>query len=182
MLARKGEFNDFGKTGEWAAHHPNGNLKELKSFNEKGWLDGNVKTYYPNGLLKSAGTYSAGLTEPQKEWSLTDSTIGTFVPQQMPTEYQTGRWKYYSEQGLIAEEVTYNSIGLKEGKSKTYFDNGNIESAGKYKVIKEVQEEIRFSPTTYEKITVKKMVSVEKKTGRWKYYSELGNKRIVQYR
>lgn len=182
VIARKGKLNSFGKMGEWKEFYPNGNVKELKQYTKIGMLDGLAKSFYPNGLLKTAGAYVIGLTEHQTEYLVTTNSEGKFIPDQSPKEYQTGRWKYYSENGQLAADVNYNSTGMKEGKSKTYYNNGNIKSVGKYKVITEMQEEIKYSPTTYEKITVKKMTPIEKKTGKWKHYSEQGLKKITHHK
>src|SRR5690606_29858170 len=65
------EFSDLGKKmGEWKYYYENGNLKEVANY-VRGYVNGRVIQYYPNGQKKNLGYYY---------WGVQDSTFQSWSP------------------------------------------------------------------------------------------------------
>lgn len=88
-------------------YHENGQLKEtgLLLRREKLLKDGNWKTYYPNGIMKSYFQYANG--------------------------EKTGRWIHYYQNGNILEISYYNADQL-NGPYKFYDSLGGLLEQGEY--------------------------------------------------
>lgn len=72
--------------GTCANYHDNGNVKEVRSF-ENGKLTGPFKSYHDNGTLASEGQYVNGVAD--------------------------GVWKHYSPSGVMISEKTYENGEVK---------------------------------------------------------------------
>ena len=155
---KAGYFKEYSLDGNLLniEKYVNGELQ--KDASEVAKLD--IKTnYYPNGKVKSIGSYKNNIPEGitrnySEEGKIIDAKIfnkGIIVGDGIVDEQglKQGEWKEYYETGELKSQGKYNN-GLKIGEWKFYYKNGKIEQTGIY-------------------------LKNEKPDGEWKWYYENGN-------
>ncbi len=138
------------KDGEWRSFYANGVLKSVSNFSN-GCRDGYYSDYAENGVLLLKGTYKNGLKD--------------------------GWWEIFHFNGVLQAKGYYLN-DIPEGEWETFYENGVRESVGSYKDGKQsgywkfwAPNGIQHSEGTY--------IS-GKKEGEWTFY-ETGGTRKVKY-
>ena len=107
--------------GNWKSYYKNGQIKTNANY-IYGQLNGVFASYYENGLLKSEGHYK--------------------------NNKRKGFWKFFYENGGIKQKSNYR-YGKLRGHFRSFYQNGQIESEGNF-------------------------IDIEEKRGIWKYYYDSG--------
>lgn len=161
-LIDNGYFYSSVQTGKWESWYQNGALKGFKTYFD-GNLYGPLITYYPDHNIKSEEYYSD------------DQLDGIYITYHSNRQvhksyiYKNGRLISknpnieYHPNGKISAIGNYD--GLKVGKWKYYYFNGNIKSKGAYKLIT-IQ-------------TPHGDVVTSMKYGKWEYYYSNGSKMAI---
>lgn len=104
-LKETGEIDKNGfPTGEWSYYLESGSLDYIIN-----WETNFIKKYYATGELKETGT---------------------FIPE---TGVHIKEWITYYKNGQVKATEIYNENGDKNGKFKSYFENGTLKSAKIFK-------------------------------------------------
>ena len=124
-------------------------------------LVGLYQTYYENGQLKVDGTYAPFQTKKEGMWKeyFENGNLKTQAQYHrnlfcgiyleyhkngnlaLKGEYdyfknnKKGDWIEYYEDGSIKNKVFYNSNGIKESNSASYYQNGNLKEQGEYEYL-----------------------------------------------
>lgn len=96
--------------------------KIFSEFYSKGKLNGEQKTYYDNGKLKSIVKYVNDRVN-----GIISYDINGKILHQSNFENGNGTWKFFWSNGKLSEEGKYTA-GRKDGIWKRYSQNGNLES------------------------------------------------------
>ena len=126
-----------GREGEWKSYYENGNLKSVNRY-LKGDKHGDWKSYYENGDPISIAHYVEGAKH--------------------------GEWKLYYESGFPEETGRYVN-GLEQGEWVYYYENNKIQSTGAY---------LPLNDKTAHLIDELE----EAKEGVWKYFDE--NEKLIE--
>ncbi|MBE7635106.1 hypothetical protein G1K66_12010 [Tenacibaculum finnmarkense] len=97
-----GEREGISKVGLWKEYHENGNIKEIGTYDDKGYRTGSWKSYHENGMPYQIGQYSNNM--------------------------KIGYWEHYHDNGEIWHCGDFNNLGKKTGEWFVYFETGNIQS------------------------------------------------------
>ena len=120
------EYKDGLLDGETAYFTKDSEIKLLSAMYSKGKMNGQQKTYYENGKLKSIVYY----TNDRVEGIVSYDKNGKILHKSM-FENGSGDWKIYWSNGKVLEEGKYTS-GRKDGVWKKYREDGNLDSILKY--------------------------------------------------
>jgi antitoxin component YwqK of YwqJK toxin-antitoxin module len=86
-------------------YYQNGQIQEVRNFDDNGSFSGGYKSYHENGHLKSEGQYINGA--------------------------MNGKWKFFYRTGNIKEIVHFQD-NVENGPFIEYFENGKISAEGTY--------------------------------------------------
>jgi antitoxin component YwqK of YwqJK toxin-antitoxin module len=132
--------------------YASGQQQALAQFNAQGQPDGEQKTWYESGAVKSEVTYLNGMhSTGEKEYYPSGMLMhATDYTHDMPSAQRwyypdgklradeacnnyarNGRSAYYFPSGLLKQETNYVN-GSKEGKEVNYHENGNVASELSY--------------------------------------------------
>lgn len=98
-LIEEGGYKGGKRVGTWKRYWPNGKLMSEVTY-RMGIPRGGYKTYYPNGRVEEEG-----------DWDL-DRNIGAF--------------KRWHPNGRLAQDFTFNAVGVRDGEQKYYHENGRL--------------------------------------------------------
>ncbi|TAH38980.1 MAG: hypothetical protein EYC69_13745 [Bacteroidetes bacterium] len=120
-----GEYNKLAKmnTGEWIYFHPNGNIQNHMTYNQKGNLDGEWTYFSPNGSLKKRAMFSDGKLSGVYEAFYANGQLQekeNFVNDEIE-----GPVEYYFSTGVKNAEVHYKK-GKRDGIEKVYYPNTRL--------------------------------------------------------
>ncbi len=120
------EYKNGVLDGETAYFAKGKQVKLLSEMYTKGKLNGQQKSYYENGKLKSIVYYSNdrinGIESYDRNGKLLHKSI---------FENGTGDWKFYWSNGKVSEEGKYKSW-RKDGVWKKYREDGSLDTVIKY--------------------------------------------------
>ena len=120
------EYKNGLLDGETAYFAKGKQVKLLSEMYTKGKLNGQQKSYYENGKLKSIVYYSNdrinGIESYDRNGKLLHKSI---------FENGTGDWKFYWSNGKVSEEGKYKSW-RKDGVWKKYREDGSLDTVIKY--------------------------------------------------
>ncbi len=144
-------YKDDNPIGEWVEKWQNGNLKETRSYKEKGTyvqktyhnngklheqkiyknfkLDGLQLVYYPSTILRKRELYKDGVIEKEERYF--DNSLPYKIYNYKNGKYH-GKCTIYTESGNKSVEVFFVN-GLKEGVAKEYFYKGTVQYETTYK-------------------------------------------------
>ncbi|HMB00540.1 MAG TPA: toxin-antitoxin system YwqK family antitoxin [Spirochaetota bacterium] len=111
---KKGKTNGFT-----VLYDDEGNLKEKATYVDNS-RTGEVKTYHPNGKLRSIGKYNP-ISKSSRERMANPKY-----------DEKTGIWKYYDKQGNLVREGPYQH-GQAHGTFKLYYPGKKLKCKGPYK-------------------------------------------------
>jgi TonB family protein len=163
----EGHYDENFKTGIWQSWYENGRKKDSGRLDDNR-KTGNWTTWYPNGKIAALGSYSN-----QYEFDIPGFAARTRKEQrnlkwyflQDKPDVKTGLWNTWYVNGQIKDSLFYTLKGLREGIAKSWYENGNTESAGVYFQDKETGTWEWFytngKPATKEKYTSGKLNSME---------------------
>ena len=120
------EYKDGLLDGETAYFAKNKEIKLLSEMYTKGKLNGQQKSYFENGRLKSIVYY----TNDRIKGIVAYDRSGKLLHKSM-FEDGTGDWKFYWSNGKVSEEGKYKSW-RKDGIWKTYREDGSLDTVRKY--------------------------------------------------
>jgi antitoxin component YwqK of YwqJK toxin-antitoxin module len=108
QLSEQITFNEKGeKEGLYQSWHDNGQLAVQCTFNKKGGLKGSYQRWYENGQLREQITFNEkGIRE--------------------------GLSQTWHDNGELREQITFNEKGEKEGSYQQWYDNGQLASVMQY--------------------------------------------------
>jgi antitoxin component YwqK of YwqJK toxin-antitoxin module len=119
FIVSKEEINRLNKQeqpqGIWKDFYPNWRVKSERTY-RNGLLNGYYKYYTPEGQLTKAELYVDGVLQKADENDINFQIIPV-----------------YNSDGTMIQEVTYNSIGQKDGIEKYYNDSGEVTRSNIYK-------------------------------------------------
>lgn len=170
------------KEGQWKAYFENGTVEKIENY-KRGAQVGEYKEYFPSGKLKVEGKYSPYRTKKEGVWKEfyengqlkfqaqyhSGEFCGIYLKYykngnvSLKGEYdyfkntRKGDWIEYFDDGSIKKQEFYNSNGILEGKSKSYFPNGNLKVVGEHDFV------------------------TGKKDGKWVQFYESGDTMSVSY-
>jgi antitoxin component YwqK of YwqJK toxin-antitoxin module len=194
--------------GEWKWYYENGQLKKIAKYGDVGEPYneeiGEAKSYYENGQLSRYDNHlSNGKSLIKKYYNNGQlSIIGKYFDYN-EISGKVGEWKYYYQNGQLAESVKHSSDGkvngerkqfyrngiLKEysnwskgyevGKTKFYYPNGQLSKSGK--MYNNSPRSILRSNKSYQ---IGEWSSIQgsstgNEIGEWKYYYENGQLREI---
>ena len=120
------EYKNGVLDGETAYFAKGKQVKLLSEMYTKGKLNGQQKSYYENGKLKSIVYYSNdrinGIESYDRNGKLLHKSI---------FENGTGDWKFYWSNGKVSEEGKYKAW-RKDGVWKKYREDGSLDTVIKY--------------------------------------------------
>ena len=120
------EYKNGLLDGETAYFAKGKQVKLLSEMYTKGKLNGQQKSYYENGKLKSIVYYSNdkinGIESYDRNGKLLHKSI---------FENGTGDWKFYWSNGKVSEEGKYKAW-RKDGVWKKYREDGSLDTIIKY--------------------------------------------------
>ncbi|HPD24039.1 MAG TPA: toxin-antitoxin system YwqK family antitoxin [Bacteroidales bacterium] len=129
QLRYKGFFIDDKPTGVFTYYHPNGKIKSILNYDEKGFAT--VEQYWENGNIAAKGFYN-DKNQRIKKWYLyfEDGVLSSII------NYEDGIADgpvtiFYPETGKTALECNYKD-GKLNGKYRKIFPNGNTHEEGQY--------------------------------------------------
>ncbi|WP_257668847.1 toxin-antitoxin system YwqK family antitoxin [Parapedobacter tibetensis] len=110
QASKKGQYNEAGDAfGKWESWFEDGTLAGWTHY-KNGTLSGDFESYHPNGKLLEKGTYS-------------DEGNRAHI----------GRYQRFYENGQQAEDIRYDQTGRKQGKSTSWYANGNTKRDATYR-------------------------------------------------
>ncbi len=116
-------------TGEMMQYSPEG-LKEMQTTFVSGSREGPNRTWYPNGVLKSEGTYRGGVLHGTLHEYHTTGVLGT------RSEWLWGRKEGRLENWYTNEKprivATYRN-DLLDGEAREWNEEGNLRSSGTWR-------------------------------------------------
>ena len=127
----KGNYKDDKKDGYWEYYWSNGNVYSKGNYKNGGY-DGEWFYYHPDGRLEYKELYE--YDKLVKDIPLTESKK-LFIPRKLSGE-DSRYAKWNKEQPIVdGERINQYNVdtGKKEGLWVRYYDNGQLESKGKYK-------------------------------------------------
>ena len=145
----EGTYKDDQKDGYFKEYAENGDLLSVEKYiNGKKQLEAQeVKKldlkneYYPDGKIKSSGTFRNGLPEGIfREYNPTGQVIKSLVYSEGTVTgegiieddgVRNGHWKDYYADGKLKAEGEYKD-GKPAGEWKFFYDDGKLEQTGKY--------------------------------------------------
>lgn len=148
-LKKEGVYSNGLKDGYFKHYDEKGNLSKVEKF-VNGELQEDarevinlevVTDYYPDGSIKTVGTYENGIPEGiRREYDKNGTIIKSYVfhSGQMTGEgiikkdgKKQGSWiSYYKDGNIKAKGIYYDNV--KTGKWTYYYPNGQVEQTGKY--------------------------------------------------
>lgn len=171
-VKEEGKYRDDKKNGYFKEYAENGDLISVMKYvddvkqveaEEVKKLDV-VNEYYPDGKIKTSGTYRNGIQEGiQREFSTEGQVIES-------RQYRNG---ILLSEGIILED------GSKEGHWKEFYPDGKIRSEGEYKDNKPVGEWKYFYPDGKLEQSGK-YTNSGKLTGTWRWYYDNGQLRLEE--
>lgn len=195
-LRSVGNENEAKKinTGAWKYFYGNGKISAEKNFNENGQLQGEMKTYFSNGVLKENVNYDNGKANGKYTIYYSNGQIkqtGIYVNDQIEGEvisyFPAGAIKgkhYYKKDILDGEAIDYYETGVKkdvinykngkaEGKIQLFYKNGALEEERPY--VSDQRSGLCKVYYPSGKIKIDASYKEDKEDGEWKWYWENGN-------
>ena len=126
--------NNF-KQGYWVEHKPFSEDKIQEGNYIDGKKEGNWKSYYSGGILKSEITYKHGEKYGKAKIYFENGNLaeeGVWLIDKWVDKY-----KVYYQNGKLSYVWNYNEYGTRSGYQKYYYKNGNIKIEGKWEDGKE---------------------------------------------
>lgn len=120
------EYKNGLLDGETAYFAKGKQIKLLSEMYTKGKLNGQQKSYFENGNLKSIVYYSNDKINGIESYDRNGKLLYKSI-----FENGTGDWRFYWSNGKISEEGKYKSW-KKDGIWKKYREDGNLDSIIKY--------------------------------------------------
>lgn len=116
----------------------NGNKEAEGYANLFGYGDGEFKTYYKNGQLKTEGNYKDGKKDGLEKYYYENGQLEAemnWSPSLRNENYswQTGSFKEYYENGKLKEQGNFTREGIKTGRWTKYLEDGTIKKEKEYK-------------------------------------------------
>ncbi|HEX8659720.1 MAG TPA: tetratricopeptide repeat protein, partial [Hymenobacter sp.] len=119
-----GGFVDGQMAGEWTWFYPDGGVREITHFDDKGTKSGTSEVYYRGGQLKRRTRFGPGGTEEgyYEQFALDGqpAATGYFLAGQ-----RHGLWKDYYADGRLSEEYEYYK-GELNGPARSYEPGGKL--------------------------------------------------------
>jgi antitoxin component YwqK of YwqJK toxin-antitoxin module len=125
-------YDENYQSGTWQSWHENGRLRDSGKLDD-GKKTGFWTTWQANGKLASTGSYSnkyvfdiPGLEakSPAAQRQI------KFYHLQLRPDVKTGLWLTWHSNGKMKDSLFYQYNGHREGLAKSWYENGNVESAG----------------------------------------------------
>lgn len=120
------EYKNGLLDGETAYFAKGKQVKLLSEMYTKGKLNGQQKSYYENGKLKSIVYYSNDRINGIESYDRSGKLLHKSI-----FENGTGDWKFYWSNGKVSEEGKYKSW-RKDGVWKKYREDGSLDTVIKY--------------------------------------------------
>ena len=120
------EYKDGLLDGETAYFAKGKQVKLLSEMYTKGKLNGQQKSYYENGKLKSIVYYSNDKINGIESYDRSGNLLHKSL-----FEGGTGEWKFYWSNGKVSEEGRYKAW-RKDGVWKKYREDGSLDTIIKY--------------------------------------------------
>jgi len=168
----EGNYVKGKQVGSWKYYYPDGKTEEEGSFNKQGKLDGNWRWYYESGNIWREQNYINGLedglyTEYDENNKLI--TSGEFIE-----GLEDGEWTY--DLGDHKEVGTYRS-GMRNGKWKYYYPDGQLSFEGEYIDDNPNGKQISYYPDGRPKEAGSYIMG--ERTGDWITYNEDGTPFLI---
>lgn len=167
------EFSEDGKLLN-AKVYVDGNLTSEGIIDTAGQKQGPWKEYYPNGVVKSKGSYLNG--KRVDEWTFYFANEKTEQIGKYDKKGKAqGPWKWYYESGNILREENYRN-NQQDGLMTEYSDSGKVITKGEY------LDGLKEGPWMLELQEYKEegTYKADKRDGEWKhYYTETNTLRFV---
>ena len=120
------EYKNGVLDGETAYFAKGKQVKLLSEMYTKGKLNGQQKSYYENGKLKSIVYYSNDRINGIESYDRSGKLLHKSI-----FENGTGDWKFYWSNGKVSEEGKYKAW-RKDGVWKKYREDGSLDTVIKY--------------------------------------------------
>jgi antitoxin component YwqK of YwqJK toxin-antitoxin module len=157
----EGTYSDKGvKNGLWKEYYETGKLKCSRNY-KRDYLIGEYREFFEDGTLKIEGNYSPFQTKKEGTWKEyfengniksqaqfhSDQLSGIYLEYyingnlSLKGEYdyfkftKKGDWIEYYENGAIKKQQFYNSKGVLENLSKSYYPNGKLKELGEHEYL-----------------------------------------------
>ncbi len=111
-------------------YYDNEKIKAIYPYDDKGLIEGVVKTYYPSGKIQSTQTYKSNAKEGTSKAYYESGTLKAEV--NFKNDKLGGKFKKYSESGKLLEEGNWEN-GRREGIQKIYYQSGKLAREGNFK-------------------------------------------------
>ncbi len=150
-IESKGNYIDGIKVGRWEEFFYDGKKKEISNYDEKGKNNGSMESFDYNGHPTMTLEYNRGEITTYKHFGRDGSIIhqderkrGRFwyesytldgvkdIEGNYEGDHKEGLWKYYTDNGVLISEETYDDEGNIDGEDRDYHRNGEIASIMKY--------------------------------------------------
>ena len=134
-MLKKEIYNQTGELLSKVEYQYNGNsLIEQITYNSNSFKNGDYKSYYENGKLKSEGKYSNNLQEGLWNYYFKNGKLkgtGSFLHGEgtdvgetgIPRNNRDGNWKTYTESGSLSQTSVWKNNSC-VGRT-SYYANGN---------------------------------------------------------
>ena len=152
QLASEGQYLEGVKSGLWKNYEVTGILSSEETFDDKGKKTGRSTEYDIMGRKTSSFLYKKGEIESYKIFDLHGAVRaedkqkrGAFLLKyynlygnitsegRYAGDHKEGKWKYYTQYGVLKSEENYDDEGNLTGATKNYFLGGNLKSLYHYK-------------------------------------------------
>ncbi|NJN33651.1 MAG: toxin-antitoxin system YwqK family antitoxin [Saprospiraceae bacterium] len=121
--SEESRYKDGVLTGEQIFYFENGQIQEVRNFDESGRFTGAYKSYHETGRLKSEGQYANGSMGGKWKFFYRSGNIKEIV--HFRDNVENGPFIEYRENGTISAEGTYQNE-LEQGLLKIYDEKGEL--------------------------------------------------------
>lgn len=165
-----GQFKNDKPYGEFKHYYENGTLQAITNYSPDG-IVARTKTFHQNSQPMAIGKFIK--QKKDSVWTYYSEVDGKLISDET---YRKGKLQgtsrtYYPETGKLAESIEFVN-GLKHGKLRKYFPDGNIMTEGFYK-----NDQLEGDFTLYfpdGSIQLKGKYKAGVQVGQWHYFDEDG--------
>jgi len=119
----QGQFEKGYEIGKFTYYFPNGNVKSIMTFSEKG-AKAEVINFYKTGKKLSTGAYFN--KKKDGVWNFYNIEEKLVKKERFSKGKKDGVWAvYYAQSNTVASEISWKN-GVKDGDWKEYFENGQL--------------------------------------------------------
>lgn len=165
----EGTFVDGKPEGRFVYYYPNGKVKIISDFSQKGKISRTRMFHEVNGKLMAVGKYLDEKRDSTWRFYSEDSVLVSEEPYTQGKK--NGVVKSYFPNGKVAEEKPYK-MDVLDGVWKQYFDDGAMKAQGKY--VNGLMEGKVFFYYPDGKTSVAGNYARSLKEGTWTYYKADG--------